>query len=80
MIDKEVARKAGVSEEELSDLCYSVFGNQNGKKLLEALCRYRHPMASRFENSDQTQAAIRDGEANIVSFLWRNGSQSTVLP
>lgn len=76
MIDAEVAKKAGITEAELTVICRSVFTGSDGAKLLEALCKYRHPMADRFETSDTIKAAIRDGECGIISFLWRNGSGS----
>ena len=72
MIDKEVSRKSGVTEEELTSLCRSV---SDGSRLLVALCRYRHPMANRFETSDHIRAAIRDGEAGVIAWLVRNAEK-----
>lgn len=75
MIDKEVSRKSGVTEEELTSLCRSVFSGSDGSRLLVALCRYRHPMANRFETSDHIRAAIRDGEAGVIAWLVRNAEK-----
>ncbi len=79
MIDGKISTKANVTEAELTRLCRSVFSGSDGAKLLEALCMYRHPMCNRFEDSDPIKAAVRDGEASVISFLWRNGANSDFI-
>jgi hypothetical protein len=60
---------------------FSIFSSAEGQKLLEILCMFRHPMASRFEGaSDPIDAARRDGQTDLVSFLWRWGSGSSQPP
>lgn len=60
---------------------FSIFSSAEGQKLLEILCMFRHPMASRFEgSSDPIEAARRDGQTDLVSFLWRWGSGSSQPP
>jgi hypothetical protein len=72
MIDAEIAKKAGITEAELTVLCRSVFASSDGKKLIEALCKYRHPMMPRFQTSDPIKAADLDGQLKVITFLHRN--------
>lgn len=54
-----------------------IFHTTEGQRVLSALCRIAHPMASRFEGTaDALQAARRDGECSVVALLWTFGAQA----
>lgn len=80
MIDAEFIKASGEEEDVLATIAQRTFASGDGQKLLEALCKYRNPLESRFSDSDPIKAAVRDGEANIVALLWRWGSKSKSLP
>lgn len=63
-------------------LCQEVFANDAGRKLLALLVKARHPMGPRFNlnSPDPIPAAFRDGQADVVSLLWRYGSDTKAVP
>lgn len=78
-IDQQLTR-AGISADEI-DKAAACLKTDAGRKLLEILILFRHPMASRFSGGvDALEAAKRDGQAEIIGFLWRHGSGSRLLP
>lgn len=68
--------------EKMERLCRTVFANEEGRKLLSLLVQARHPMSPRFnlDRPDTHAAAWRDGQADVIQFLWRYGSDFAAPP
>lgn len=75
-IEQEIVTKPS-DLEGVKRLCQTVFGNDEGRRLLALLSRACPPMRPRFNPNnfnDTHGAAFRDGQADVVGFLWRYGS------
>lgn len=75
--------KSEKDAEELRRLFQVVFWNGDGQRLLGLLNKAVPPMRPRFDPnnfSDTHGAAFRDGQADVVGFLWRYGAQFKQAP
>ena len=79
---EQVICRSAKQSEEIERLAGLVFHNEHGRKLLSLLVRARNPLGPRFNLSapDPIAAAWRDGQADVISFLWRKGSDIRQLP
>lgn len=74
--------KTGRERDEVARLIQAVFLNDEGQRLLRLLVSARNPFEPRFDldHPEPLRAAFRDGQSDVVQFLWRHGTRPGALP